>query len=341
MSEEQVILPALKPHDWSASGFVLCRPLITVANVPFIPWVGFGYDHAHTFEFVSRDSFPSTNTDETLRMIEQAALRNLRQRPVTWRIERVPLGWGVFGHLLPQRVLLLSGDMLAAERILDAQAMKYAAKMLRARKILVGIPCRGVLVATNARQSSGRLAHFSGMVSTQYHSNHTAPISPSIYIVENGQITGALTGQEQAGLMVAPAQYDGKEKSFFRAIITADRATGQETLHLLAGAADFHQLETEMVSAFAKSVEEMMERSDFSGQVRIILVPELVARTTDLDARIAYLQNHFAGIAAELNQMRPLEKPLQVSVIYGAEGILNGNQSLAEFLKTKETNGAA
>lgn len=344
MAENEPILPALKPYDWNGREYALCRPLINAGELRAVPWLGFGYNRPNSFEFVSRESFPSGSTEDHIRLIEQAALRNLRERPLDWKVENVRLGRFVLGWFRRMKLLIGTGDFLAAEHLLDPIAMRQAGTLLKSRRILVGAPSRGVLVATKARQSKGNLARFSAMVSTQYYHSRVAPISPVVFIVEDGEIKGALPGSEQAGMEIqqpedagqpagdqhgnsavneAPAVGDLKGV-LLQAIITADRTTGKETLHLLAGDSDFDRLSQALTGAFAKGVGDMLSHPDFSGQVRIILVPELTPRTPDFDARLAHLQEHFRGIAEDLNLVetngeRAINPPLEVRVVYGQE----------------------
>lgn len=313
MSEPLPILPALKPYDWPARTYALSRPLIAFQGMPNVPWVGYGYNHPYSFEFISRESIPGETPEEHIRIIEQAALRNLRLRPLSWKLETVNLG--IFRRRLP--LLIGSDDFLAAERILDPRAMLHAAEMLHTRRLAVGIPCRGVLVATKARLPKSLLRRFSAMVAAQYYKPRSAAISPTVFMVEDGQVIGAITGLEQAGQRMAQAEASREPEVYLNAVISADRDTGQETLHLLAGCHDFQRLTEALVPAFVQGAEEMSRRADFSGLVRVVLIPEMVPAEPELGQNIERLRQHLNGVIEELRLLTPSGQPVQICVVYG------------------------
>lgn len=312
MAERLPILPSLKPHDWPARAYALSRPLVAIQGVPHVPWVGYGYNHAYSFEFLSRESFPNGGPEEHIRMIEQAALRNLRQRPVTWKLESVRLG--IFRRL---PLLICSDDFLAAEHILDPRAMLQAAEMLKTRRLAVGVPSRGVLVATRAPLPKKLMRQFSAMVAAQFYTPRAAAISPTVFVVEDGQIIGAITGQEQAGQRMAQEEERRAAEVYINAVISADRATGKETLHLLTGSSDLERLTAAVLQAFVQGAEQMSQRADFSGLVRVVLIPEMMPTSADLQENIERLQQHLRGVVEDLGLRAPSGGPIQVNVVYG------------------------
>lgn len=53
MPSEIPPLPALKPNDWQAKETAICQPLVADKESPYVPWLAFGYDLPHTFQFLS------------------------------------------------------------------------------------------------------------------------------------------------------------------------------------------------------------------------------------------------------------------------------------------------
>ncbi len=118
------ILPCLKEPGWAGAEKTVCRPLWTGERSPHIPWVAFGYDHPHSFEFLGRDRLEGLGKSEDA--VEREALTNLRARPASWQEISVKLGW--FKKL---RLQVCGDDFLAAERVLDTTFMLEAQRKLK------------------------------------------------------------------------------------------------------------------------------------------------------------------------------------------------------------------
>jgi HEAT repeat protein len=313
MPEASQVLPVIKPHNWLGREYALCRPMVLPEDLPDSPLVGFGYDLKNNFEVITRENFPSDHLSDSLRMIEQAAMRNLRERPVHWKIEVVKLGpfWNM-------RLLVCGEDNLACERILDEKFLQEAQSELRAQKIAVGIPYRGLLVAANASSQDDTLARFSAMVSAQYHQPLSAALSPQVFLVQDGKIVGIVTGQEKAGRKLAGTESRGGSQVYINASVTTDQTTGGEKLQILAGSPDFEQLVEALQTAFTRNLEQMLEHPDFSGSIQIVLVNEITSPGSALELNRATLLEFYQSYIASAGIKTLKGKPVEVSVMYGA-----------------------
>ncbi len=317
MPENQIILPALKPDDWLGREHAICRPLVPEQNLPGGPWIGFGYNYSTAFEFITQESLPAGNTINQVRLIEQAAVRNLQSRPVHWKIEEVRTG--LFRRM---RLLVCGEDALASERILDKKFLLQAQIEMKTSQLAVGIPYRGLLIATDAHQNAKVQARFSAMVSTQYHRAQSIPISPRVFLVQDGEIIGILTGQEAAGKGLTGQKSWTTEQVYINPVVITDPATQQETLYLLTGSQDLDQLTNGIKGVFLQSVEAMKLRDHFCGSVQVVLLPEFTPQAPGLANLIIDLQNNLQQAVKEASEPTRAGSLIQVSVLYGTSEIM-------------------
>src|SRR6185295_4706059 len=241
------ILPCLKEPSWVGGEAAFCRLLWTGERSPYIPWVAFGFDHPHSFEFLGRKRMEELGKkDETL---EREALANLKARAGSWQEVSVKLGW-----FKKQRLQICADDFLAAERILDATVMGEAHRHLNAPGLMVGIPRRGLLVAMNAAAALDdvkKTTAFVAFVSAQFHGGESAPISPAVFAMKDGAIVGLIDSGAAAGKRGdADAEVDGDGVPPYITILTyREEATGLESVDICAAGDDFETLSPAVVSA--------------------------------------------------------------------------------------------
>ena len=156
------LLPCLKVRDWEGREHTTCRVLWPDKPSEFMPWLAFGYDHPHTFEFLNEDKLKTLGMTEA--QVETKALDNLRTRTSAWQSHDAPLGEGK-----TLKLLVCMDDFFAAERILDAEFMKEAQKKLGAPAILVGVPRRGLILAAPFQTDTAVVLGFGGVVFGQRH----------------------------------------------------------------------------------------------------------------------------------------------------------------------------
>lgn len=313
MGTNDIVLPALKPYDWPHYKEVVCRPLVSGDKLPALPWVVFGYDRPNTFEFLARRNFPQEITAEQLSLIEQAAIRNLKMRPVFWT--RQEFNFGGLGAL---EVLVCSEDFLAAERILDSSFMQQAHRQLNAEMLAVGIPRRGLMIAVNAKQSKEMVARFAGAISAQYHRADSAPITPTVLVVTEGNVVGAVKGMEEAGKRMAEAEEQESSEVYISTMASVNDKTGVATLHILAGSEHFDKMASSILRAFVGGTQKLMQRGgEFN--IEVIIIPDITPDSSGLRENMAALEERLRGVAAEAGIRTESGKLLEIHIMYGHE----------------------
>ena len=271
------LFPCLKPSDWAlADGTVRRRLCDTPMSQPG-PWLAFGYDHPQVFEFLRPDQLAELHTNA--HEVETQAIANLRMRPAAWEATTVNVDG--FEHL---SLLVCSDDFLAAERILDADFMRQAQTTLRASALLVGIPRRGVLMATRADDDGRLVLAFALVVKEQFGKAESAPVSPQLFVVKGGAIAAMLDDMtdvtvervNDAPAAIPDAKADESQRddedapSISTIVVRNDR--GLEDVHLLAGGPNGARLAKAIETAFRDVIVEHLARSEFSGHVQIVVL---------------------------------------------------------------------
>ncbi|MBC7809764.1 MAG: hypothetical protein H7175_01385 [Burkholderiales bacterium] len=304
-----ILLPALKDARWPSSTMVVCRQLAPELDSPHIPYVAFGYDRPHTFEFLNREGLPDLG--RTAEEIERIAVNNLLQRPAEWQH---------YGSKDDIEMLLWDGDYFAAEHILNADFMRDAQLILEAYILAVGIPRRGLLLVTNGVQPPEKLRAFGAVVSAQFYRAESAPISPVVFGVKDGQIVGMLSGGEEAGRQIAAEQAQQENKNLYiSGSVLTDDDSGLQTVEIVAGSPDINLLSQAILGAFKQALNDFHSREDFSGVVRFVLIPAMTPDSPALRQSMASLTNHLNGIAAEIARITDAKHTVAVQIVYGDE----------------------
>jgi HEAT repeat protein len=314
MSSDKPLLPALKPKDWQAKEDAICQPLVVDQESSYMPWLAFGYDLPHTFQFLSANDLHEGASPRQIDLMKQAALRNLRERPARWQTENIKLG--LFKRL---RMLLCTGDYLAAERILDDGFMLEAHKLLKTEMLAVGIPRRGLLLATNTNGPKEHLKRFGAAVSAQYHRADSPPITPLLFLVVEGQIVGLVKGMEESAREAVQAESEEAAGIYCSAMITEDQESGDRTLHIIAGGEDLTAVARAVQNAFIQIMQKMKEERNFSGEVYVVLVSDLTPRTEGLDEELESIGKHLEGFAKEVGLTTARGAPIRFKMQYGQD----------------------
>jgi hypothetical protein len=296
MNSETLLLPVLKEATWPGREDQVCRPLWEQASSAYMPWVAFGYDHPHTFEFIQTKRLPELQT--TAADLEARALVNLCARPVKWQSTELD----VDGQKL--RMLVCMDDFFAAEHVLDTAFMQQAQQMLNARGLVVGVPRRGVLMATAAGQDNKLLVAFGAGVAGQYSRAQSALISPAVFAMTDGVIDGIVESVAQRivpdGEPKGPPKDEADDEAapVVNAIVTRNQQ-GTEDVVLLAGGPDGLKLAKAIDNAFLALLNEHMARKEFSGHIQVVVLP-----MTPPAARkhIPSLLEHLRGVCNELSR---------------------------------------
>jgi len=306
MAEKQALFPCLKEPDWEGSDKNVCHRLQLNVDSGHLPWVAFGYDYPHTFQFLPKDALGELNKTE--RDIEREALRNLRLRTVS--LEAADVKLGLFKKL---RFLISAEDYFAAEKILDVGFMREVQVRLNAKGLAVGIPRRGVLIVTDAQQPMDKLGPFAGAVSTQYHRGDTAPITPAVFAVVDGQIVGMLQGGEDLGTSGVEEEQRAKDaKVYLERLVVREPGNGLSEVHICAGGSDPEALAEAIESAFLETLRHQLPSSEFGGEIRLVL--ETTLTPENLRRQMPSLVAHLQGVVDEAKARTQQGRAVRVSL---------------------------
>lgn len=183
----QNIFPFLKDSGWPPPRDCPAFPLIAVA-VPHVPWVTFAVELASHFRVLS-----TSDIKGSLEQTRGLAFANLERRRIDWRLASLRVAPD---HDL--QMLVADGDSLANEAILRPQLLRRAAQLLGARALLVGVPSRGAIFAIPAYSGPDNDVPFGTFISEQYYLAQTPPISPLLFVVEDGAICGHVDAFSQS-----------------------------------------------------------------------------------------------------------------------------------------------
>ena len=279
------ILPCLKEAAWPGSRSSVCRPLWSGEKLASMPWVAYGYDEPHTFAFLSRADFEKLQ--KTQPAVEREAIENLGKRRAAWQAVEVKMGF--FKRL---QMLVCGDDFLAAERILDHLFLMRGHATLRAPVLAVGVPRRGVIMATNFDQAKDKLAAFAAAVVGQYRRGESAPICPNLLVVKDGKIVGAVDASVPAPPQPAEEDTDGSDVT----TIVARNDAGGHGLHILIGGDDFDRLSRDAVNALADGLSKHGSTPGFSGLVKVVILAHTPEHVTK---ELPRLEAHLRAVAAE------------------------------------------
>ncbi|MFO0976844.1 MAG: hypothetical protein U0996_10625 [Planctomycetaceae bacterium] len=175
------IFPILKPHDWPHRHLVAHR--LIGDNIPGAPVVAFGFDAGQQYQFV-----PASKAGD-LESLFVEALGNLATLNYGWELGE--------SNGLP--FAASSGKEFSAERVLDSKAMQECQRLLKAKRILVAAPRRTCLMATREGLPDDVMALFVQLVFHTYNDDSYghAPISPAIFVLEDGVIQSVLIPTEK------------------------------------------------------------------------------------------------------------------------------------------------
>lgn len=180
------LYPCLKETAWARLGPTLRRPLWQGESSDWMPWLAFGYESPDAFQFLS--DAEAQETGRSAAELEAEAIANLCERSDSWQM--VELGLKGVGHV---QMATCTDDFLAAERILDVEAVLEAQRRLGARELLAGVPRRGLLTLIDADADAAAIAWFVMMVADEHFGGESAAITPLVFRISKGRIVGLLS----------------------------------------------------------------------------------------------------------------------------------------------------
>lgn len=310
-----LLLPTLKQADWSGRTKAVCRPVMPDIQSPFMPLLAFGYDHPHTFEFLTLEKLAEMG--RSIEEIEQIALNNLRQRPVKWDEQVAELGGGA-----ALRILIGVDDYYAAEHILNPDFTRDAQLILETELLAIGIPCRSYIIATSGIQQQEVLGTFAALVSAQFYRGDSTPITPAVFGVQNGSFIGMLSGGEESGRkMVEEQEYQTRDNLYLSGMEVPD-SEGKVQVEILVGSPDLHKMAGAILGAFNQTLNDFISREDFGGKIHIRIIPSIVPDSPVLRQMMATMTAHLQGIALDIARTMGAEQPVTVELYYGTETLL-------------------
>lgn len=175
--------------DWAGASRFPVRPLFDLEGLVHNPWIAYGFETDDAFTFLTFDMVQKHHLPALT--VDDYAFRNVAQRPFDWLLQRVPLDGG-----LTLELAVFTGDYCGPERLTDPQVIDAAARTLGARDVALGLPRRGVLMATDADQDTALLHGFLGAVGAQYLRAESPPITPLVVTMKDGAISDIADASE-------------------------------------------------------------------------------------------------------------------------------------------------
>lgn len=175
-TEDPPVYPILKAYDWIAKDHAVYQHFLGKDKPP-IPLVGYGYDTADNFVFVTKGDEKAKDLDA----LHAEAMQNIEAYQVQW-------------EAFTDTIITASGKDFSAEKILCKSHLIAAQQKLGAKRILVGIPRRTIFYAANADAPAAKMEAFYAIFkhTCQDDSFGNAPITNLLFRYENGELIGAM-----------------------------------------------------------------------------------------------------------------------------------------------------
>lgn len=193
------LFPALKPEEWGkdAKGSVVMNTIFEASDpIQYEPVIGYAIDSPDAIVFLNCDMVAESIT---VNDVHARALMNLEKRLLdnaTWE----PLKYDVGPDSMePISGLLLTGDYYCSEAMLSVTILQQAHDKLGSELIMVMVPERGKLFATqivSQQDPEPERLIFASVAIAQFFNPEQAPISPNVWISLNGSIVGHINGMD-------------------------------------------------------------------------------------------------------------------------------------------------
>ena len=171
------LMPSLRARNSVETDDAIWRPLLADHRAHGeLPIVVCGVDGENTFGMMRKEALGPSPDDAMAR-----ALANLAAEPV----ETEEL------HADGMMILVVTGGFYAAEKLLDEAFMRSLHDELGAYMLAAATPARGLLLVTDAGEST-HLARFSQIAKLRYEDSGGRAISPAVMLVTDGKVTGCV-----------------------------------------------------------------------------------------------------------------------------------------------------
>jgi len=304
------LYPILKDGGWALAESCACFPLLDSAglgaNGGSVPLVAFGYQREGTFSFLSKGDVKGGEMTGIPELLNRT-LGNLKERNLEWKVAKFKLGW-----LSRIEVVFAQGDALAAERILDETFLRRIHEHFRAETVLVGVPRRGLLLATIAHFKDRPLNAFCSLVASEYRRHGQPSISPVPMVVRNCRIIGLVEGLEDAAKR---DQDDEEQVASMRINLSSDDADGFLVSYTLVGDSKV-AIDKALVRGFTETISEYSGNAAFAGIIFTVSTSDS-SQQTELEALCETRQADFERATIDLARHGQVKRKLAVRITHG------------------------
>lgn len=261
-------MPILKPAGYKQNDPLFFKePLFESGAAPVVV---FGVDEDDTI--IYQNATDEADYKIKLPALQEEALKNLAAVQVT-------LDFQDMGNA---KIAFVMGSEYACEKILDSVFMRDLAEKIGSPSIMVGIPFKGTLIATDANAEI-RLK-FPVVVKNCYNDPQDAPISDKVFLVRDGEV-------------VAIAGENIKDDAADTFAITEHGTTNNYSVQLKSR--DLDEMTKDINVSFQQIILMLMDRKVFGGEVAYHISP-LMTLSEDLVAKcISYVHQIDANEIAQ------------------------------------------
>ncbi|MCH9698610.1 MAG: DUF1444 family protein [Gammaproteobacteria bacterium] len=189
------IYPVLKSAKWAEytkSGTLIKTIDIKVSQDELLPVIAYAVDLQDMVEFLSTESLQNSMSIDQL---HNQAMRHLESRFET-KVEWKTVEFNHNDQLTEKSTgLVLRGDYYCSEALLSQKLLKQAHQCLDSEQLIAIAPVRGELYVTritNPEQPDTLCLEFARHVVKRFFTSKQVQISPVVWIVTNGKLTGLL-----------------------------------------------------------------------------------------------------------------------------------------------------
>jgi hypothetical protein len=171
------LMPSLRARNTVETDDAIWRPLLAEQRTRHdLPIVVCGVDGENTFGMMRKEALGPSPEDAMVR-----ALANL----ATEDVETEEL------HADGMMIVVVTGGFYAAEKLLDETFMRSLHDDLGAYMLAAATPARGLLLVTDAGEST-HLARFAQIAKLRFEDSGGRAISPAVMLVTDGKVTGCV-----------------------------------------------------------------------------------------------------------------------------------------------------
>jgi len=239
------LMPILKPAGYRANEPLFFREPIFESNA--VPVVAFGVDEGDTIMY--QGATDEADYQVKLPAVKEEALKNLAA--IKTSLDLQPMG--------NTQIAFVMGSEYACEKILDKSFMKDLAVRVGSASLMVGIPFKGTLIATDA--NGDQRLRFPVVVKKCFEDPQNDPISDKVFLVRDGEI-------------VAMAGEDIKNEVNDSFTIAEHGPTNNYRIDLKS--TDIDGLTKDINVSFQQIILMLMDRKVFGGEIHYHVNPKML-----------------------------------------------------------------